>query len=88
MVPIRVLAPGSAHASAHTTINTSRIYLAHVSGRGGKKINPTGDRGSHNLFSHPKRFCFLTLNFQNPTIIPSRRKVSEEEEEKREKKRR
>ena len=75
------LAPGSAHArpSAQPPIDTSGIFLAHMSERGGI------------LFNHKSYFlCDLKphAKFWNPTITPSGRKVTNSEREKERKKER
>jgi hypothetical protein len=85
---MRNLAPGSAHArpSAQAPIDTSRIFLTHMSLRGGQKViqQLSEGRGVPQILFHPKSYYFCELKphakFRTPMITPSGRKVTVGEE--------
>ena len=83
LAPIGAIATGSAHAipSAQAPIDTKGNFSAQVfgGGWGGQKIN---------LYSKSYFFCDLKphAKFGNPTITPTRRKVTISEEREKERK--
>ena len=91
LLVVRVIAPGSAHSrpSTQPPIDTREIFQLHVFGGGHKSLKKCMINFLAIFFLDPKSYICRELKphgkFQNPTITPSGRKVTQGEREEEEK---